>query len=291
MNTNDILAAYVGDKEVVKLYKGSTLIWQKESPPVGYNWIVGVNFTTGSGTQAPSDWNNLNFESNAPYNNLKSTDGIDRGISLTSRTGLTDFSTGTGISATLPVSQIYQDDWWGHVSGQPVILSFSGLNDIKKYKVKVLNQWEGSSCKFSLLNDEGTAISQVGYPVSSDLLDDTGYVVLEGKSTGGIIEIFGFNDGLNETTYTQVLAVLIIEYDDNPEPEEGLKTLSIEVIGVPDVNILYNGEIQPNNTLLFPTNTEINNITPSLEGYSFSPTSHSVLMDEDKVITFTATEL
>lgn len=259
--------------------------------PEPQNWIMGINLTGTTGTQAPANWNNLHYENNTPYNNLKSTDNIDRGVSLISRTGLPDFSTGTGIAATLPVYEIYQDDWWGYVSGQPIILSFNGFDDEKKYKVKVLNNWEGSSCKFSLVNDEATAVSQVGYPTSSDLLDDAGYVVLEGKSTDGVINIFGFNDGLNETTYTQVLAVIIIEYDeDGPEPEEGLKALTIEVIGAPDVDIIYNNEIQPNNTLLFPKDTEVNNITPSAVGYSFSPTSQSVVMDSDKTITFTATE-
>jgi len=68
------------------------------------------------------------------------------------------------------------------------------------------------------------------------------------------------------------------------------KQLTVNVEGVDDIDLLYNSEIQPNSTLLFPTNTLVENIGLEATGYVFTPASQSVLMDEDKTITFIASE-
>lgn len=76
-----------------------------------------------------------------------------------------------------------------------------------------------------------------------------------------------------------------------PIPAEGFRILTIDIVGLSeDTEILVNDEIQPNNQMLFPVNTQVDNITPTAEGYVFDPVFQNVTMDEDKTITFTVTE-
>lgn len=84
----------------------------------------------------------------------------------------------------------------------------------------------------------------------------------------------------------------LLEYSIEPSPEpigEELVSLTVNVVGLTEgYNILMNDEVQPNNTMLLPINTNIDGVTVSAEGYTFTPESINVLMDDDKTITFTA---
>ncbi|PPL00244.1 hypothetical protein [Parapedobacter indicus] len=71
--------------------------------------------------------------------------------------------------------------------------------------------------------------------------------------------------------------------------EQGNFNLTIQINGTSEnPDIVYNEEVQPNNTMSFPANTQVNDITPVLAGYTFTPSSMDVLMNSDKLITFTA---
>jgi len=141
---------------------------------------------------------------------------------------------------------------------------------------------------FNLIDDINTAITPTAYPISADLLDDTNYVIFDSITEVTSITLYGYR----VSDYQSLLGVILIESSGSTPPiEDGLKTLTINVSGTEeDVDIIYNGEIQPNNTMLFPVGTEVNDITPSSSGYVFSPVSQSVVMDSDKTITFTAIE-
>lgn len=79
--------------------------------------------------------------------------------------------------------------------------------------------------------------------------------------------------------------------EEDQEEEDVMYRLTIDVDGLTEgYNVIRNGESMPNGVIILPKDTVIDSISLSAPGYSFSPSSTTVVMDEDKTITFTATQ-
>lgn len=284
MNTNELDKIYIGANEVTKLYNGVTLAWEKGTP--SEQKIIAFNFSDGN-NPVGNNWNNITYNVPSTYTDLKYIDGSESQITISDVINWGGASTET-YAGTLPEENIYKSDWWGQALDS-VSLVFNNLDSSKKYKIKIIGSIEPISLtKFNIVNDSNTAITPVAYPNSSDLLNDTNYVVFDNITEVTSITLYGYR----VSDYQSLLGAILIEGSGSTPPiEDGMKTLTINVSGIEeDVDIIYNDEIQPNNTMLFPVGTEVNDITPSSSGYIFSPVSQNVVMDSDKTIAFTATE-
>lgn len=154
--------------------------------------------------------------------------------------------------------------------------------------------WDGTKPPVGQYVPVTTAVSQINAitPGMVEKLtgfdDDSHTDTWDGIYDGSLIGTAdpGF-DPFDETIYSWLLDHTYTP----PAPLEGFRTLTIEIDGLAeDAEVLVNDEIQPNNQMLFPVNTQVDNITPTADGYVFDPVSQNVLMNADKTITFTATE-
>lgn len=164
-------------------------------------------------------------------------------------------------------------------------------------------------------------MSNIGDPIAPWQTDGGGYISILNVVNGinavdpNVVEkLTGFNNSTHDGTWDGIYNSSLIgtanpSYDPfdesiydwmmghtyNPSPpeppSEEMVELTVNVTGVSDPEIIINNEVVPSNILLFPKDTSVNGITPTSEGYTFSPASANVNMDESKSITFTATPL
>lgn len=180
-----------------------------EAPVLTANWVMGINFHHQfGGAAATGNWNNPNFGQSATRTNLKSMDGVNRNVGITIGSGF-DSSSEASHGGSNPISQIYATDWWGYAGSEPGIITFTGLNAAKKYKIKLIGSTLGDSItKFNTVNNKATAITFNAYPTSADLQNDTNYVIFEvtGVTSQAIYHFTNFQ-------YFVILGAVIIEFD------------------------------------------------------------------------------
>lgn len=302
VGNKQVFDAFVGGKQVLEIWRGSNLVWKKEAPPVE-SQIVNINFSeTGFTDDDAAGWNTLRFPNaggviqditTISFPGLLDEDGVNTGISF-KVDSLSNPSNPPGISRvdipqSFPISQIYIRDFWDYGSpGTSMVWKISGLDVNAKYDLRAIPYIDGGNA--SMLSVDGgatwTSVASA-YPTMWDF-DDPNYISINDivPNAGG--EILINTSSGSGSLWFSILALRLRKQGSTPK--ETTAKLTIDISEAPkDVFILYNDEVQPVSMLLFPLNTDVQNITPTADGYTFSPASQSVMMDSDKTITFTAT--
>lgn len=140
---------------------------------------------------------------------------------------------------------------------------------------------------------EDVVIASIPVPgIDIEYYDSTDALI----QTGGDLTLTGLAEGTHEyyalpksgATSYQPVPITVITLATYPTIDYDTQYKLGIADGVPDENLMYNEEVQPMKSRVFPKNTVVNNIVLNNPGYRFSPRAISVIMDSEKEITFTA---
>ena len=178
-----------------------------EAPVQTANWIMGINFCNSGSTQAGSNWNNVQWGNSGSFTNLEDLAGVSSSVAIGTVSGFSG-SDNEPFPGTQPISAIYQSSWYGGNWERPGRVQLTGFNASKTYKIKVIAAIGEFLTAVNSVNTEGSAITPIAYPSSSDIDSETGYSMF--TVTGSTsYDLYFFN----KNEYTVILGAVIQEFD------------------------------------------------------------------------------
>lgn len=199
-----VTKAFFGTKEVLKIFNGPDLIWQKDTPPVEESWIMNLNFSkAGVTNDNAAGWNAIRFTVNGSdempnitsqsFPNLKDEDDVDRGVTFSvtyshATPGISDVN----VSQSQPIPQVYIRDFWqnGIAAGNAgMIWKLAGLDPSGTYDIRAIPYISGG-VNALISVDGGTtwAPNATSYP-TTDSFDDPNYITVDGVTPNSSGEI------------------------------------------------------------------------------------------------------